>query len=65
MYEHGASGKTVIAPSEELDVELELACFIGSPSVQFKRVSVTEAEDYIFGLVILNDWSSMYLPVST
>jgi len=58
VYESGNSGKTTLAASEELDVELELACFIGTTTTQFKRVSVTEAEDHIFGLVILNDWST-------
>lgn len=55
---HDPSGKAYIGLSAELDVEIELACFIGTPSAQFSRVPIEEAEDHIFGLVMLNDWST-------
>ena len=42
----------------ELDVEVEMAAIVGLPSEQFKRIPITEAEDHIFGIVLLNDWSS-------
>ena len=38
-----------------LDYELELACVIGKEG---KNISADEAEDYIFGYTILNDWSA-------
>ncbi|PLS05395.1 fumarylacetoacetate hydrolase family protein [Neobacillus cucumis] len=38
-----------------LDYELELACIIGK---QGKNIKADEAEDYIFGYTILNDWSA-------
>ncbi|KAI2794465.1 Fumarylacetoacetase [Penicillium oxalicum] len=41
-----------------LDIELELACFISKPNDLGKPVSVEEAEDHIFGLVLMNDWSA-------
>jgi fumarylacetoacetase len=41
----------------ELDVEIELACFVSVPSDHFKRIPISEAEDHILGAVVLNDWS--------
>jgi 2-keto-4-pentenoate hydratase/2-oxohepta-3-ene-1,7-dioic acid hydratase in catechol pathway len=38
-----------------LDYELEVACVIGKAGTNIKAV---EAEDYIFGYCILNDWSA-------
>lgn len=38
-----------------LDYELELACVIGKEG---KNIKANEAEDYIFGYTILNDWSA-------
>jgi 2-keto-4-pentenoate hydratase/2-oxohepta-3-ene-1,7-dioic acid hydratase in catechol pathway len=38
-----------------LDYELEVACIIGK---QGRNITAEEAEDYIFGYCILNDWSA-------
>ncbi len=38
-----------------LDYELELACVIGKEG---KNIKASEAEEYIFGYTILNDWSA-------
>ncbi|MBM7587832.1 fumarylacetoacetate (FAA) hydrolase [Bacillus pakistanensis] len=38
-----------------LDYELEIACVIGKEG---KNISREEAEDYIFGYCIMNDWSA-------
>lgn len=38
-----------------LDYELEIACIIGK---QGRNISADEADDYIFGYCILNDWSA-------
>lgn len=48
----------VFAPSERLDFELELAAVVGTDSTMGERVGVDEAEDMIFGYVLLNDWSA-------
>lgn len=40
---------------EWLDYELEIACIIGREG---KNISREEAEDYIFGYCIMNDWSA-------
>ncbi|OCA90654.1 fumarylacetoacetase [Bacillus sp. FJAT-27225] len=41
--------------STKLDYELEIACVIGKSG---KNIQVGEADDYIFGYCILNDWSA-------
>jgi 2-keto-4-pentenoate hydratase/2-oxohepta-3-ene-1,7-dioic acid hydratase in catechol pathway len=38
-----------------LDFELEIACIIGK---QGRNITAAEAEDFIFGYCILNDWSA-------
>lgn len=42
-------------PTQRLDFELEMGFFTGSGPGE---IPVTEAEDYIFGLVLVNDWSA-------
>ncbi|QDA62186.1 fumarylacetoacetase [Hymenobacter jejuensis] len=45
-------------PSQQLDFELEVA-FIGGRATQLGHaVPIQQAEDYIFGLVLFNDWSA-------
>ncbi|KAK8054563.1 hypothetical protein PG994_009630 [Apiospora phragmitis] len=46
------------APCRRLDFELELGCFISKPNEQGTPVGIGEAEDHIFGYVLLNDWSA-------
>ena len=46
------------APCSRLDYELEMAFFIGKGSELGKAVPVSEAENHIFGLVLMNDWSA-------
>jgi fumarylacetoacetase len=42
-----------------LDFELEMAFFVGGPeNAPGTQISMAEAEDRIFGLVLLNDWSA-------
>jgi len=54
----GNAQAPVLAPSERLDMELELGVFIGQPSAAGTPVSMTNAEDHIFGLTLFNDWSA-------
>ena len=51
------SGEEVKRPSKcvRLDYELELACIIGKEG---RNIKADEAEEYIFGYTILNDWSA-------
>lgn len=48
----------VFGPSRRLDFELEMGFVIGKDSELGQRVSTEEAEDYIFGLALFNDWSA-------
>lgn len=44
-----------------MDFELEMAAFVGGPPTRLgQRVTAKEAEDHIFGLVLMNDWSGNY-----
>lgn len=48
----------VTEPSRKLDIELELGCFIAKPNDIGEAVNVKDAEEHIFGYVLLNDWSA-------
>jgi fumarylacetoacetase len=45
-------------PSARLDVELELAFVVGTPTTLGEPVSVGEAMEHVFGALLLNDWSA-------
>jgi fumarylacetoacetase len=53
----GAAAPTV-GPSQRLDYELEMGIFIGGGNVLGEPIAMAEAEDHIFGLCLLNDWSA-------
>jgi len=48
----------VYGPSIRLDIEAELGFVVGGPTTLGSRVSVDEAGDHLFGVVLLNDWSA-------
>ncbi len=54
----GDDGIPNFGPTKLLDFELEMAFITTDTNDLGKRVSVDEAEDYIFGLVLFNDWSA-------
>jgi fumarylacetoacetase len=45
-------------PCRRLDIELELGMFISRENGLGKPVSIKEADEYIFGYVLMNDWSA-------
>lgn len=45
-------------PSQRLDFELEMGMFVGPGNAQGIRISIDQAEEHIFGVCILNDWSA-------
>ena len=45
-------------PTQKLDFELEMAFVIGKDTTLGQPISVADAEDYIFGLLLFNDWSA-------
>lgn len=46
------------SPCKRLDIELELAAFVCKPNELGKPVPIDQAEDHVFGLVLMNDWSA-------
>ncbi|KAF7561857.1 hypothetical protein G7046_g2286 [Stylonectria norvegica] len=48
----------VLTPCERLDLELEMGMFICRENPLGTPVSVEQAEDHIFGYVLMNDWSA-------
>lgn len=48
----------VFQPSGQLDFELEMGFIIGKNSELGRAIPVKKAADYIFGLVLFNDWSA-------
>jgi fumarylacetoacetase len=48
----------VFGPCKSLDFELEVAFVIGKPTALGESVSTADADDYIFGLALFNDWSA-------
>ncbi|MFT5436456.1 MAG: fumarylacetoacetase [Ulvibacter sp.] len=54
----GEDGVPGFGPSKLLDFELEMAFITTDANQLGKRISVEDAKDYIFGLVLFNDWSA-------
>lgn len=53
------SDTPVFGPSVRLDIEAELGFVVGGPRTALgSRVSVDEADEHLFGVVLLNDWSA-------
>ncbi|MBX7044503.1 MAG: fumarylacetoacetase [Ignavibacteria bacterium] len=48
----------VFGASKLMDFELEMGFFIGKGNELGTSISVEEAEEHIFGMVIVNDWSA-------
>jgi fumarylacetoacetase len=51
-------GIPTVGPSTRLDYELELGIFIGSGNALGAPIALADAENHIFGLCLLNDWSA-------
>lgn len=50
-------------PSKRLDFELEMAFITGKQNGLGNAITASEAEDYIFGFVLFNDWSARDIQV--
>jgi fumarylacetoacetase len=48
----------VFGPSRSIDFELETAFITTDANIMGENIPVHEAEDYIFGMVLLNDWTA-------
>jgi len=47
-----------LGATRRLDFELELALCMGQPNALGEPIAIAQAEDHIFGLALLNDWSA-------
>ena len=45
-------------PTRRLDYELELGIFVAMPNTLGDPVAIERAEDHVFGLVLLDDWTA-------
>ena len=52
------SDQPVFGPTKLLDFELEVAFIVGKPTELGQSVTTSDADDYIFGLTLFNDWSA-------
>jgi fumarylacetoacetase len=48
----------IFGPTRALDFELEMGFFVGPGNELGRPISIAEAADHIFGLVLVNDWSA-------
>ena len=48
----------VFAPSRQLDYESELGVFIGAGNALGEPIPIGQAEDHMFGVCLVNDWSA-------
>ena len=52
------AAQPVFGPSQRLDIELELGIFIGTGNALGEPVAMAQAEEHVFGICLLNDWSA-------
>ena len=45
-------------PTKTLDYELELALYVGQPSLLGTPIPISQADHHLFGVSLLNDWSA-------
>lgn len=53
-----ASASPAFGPSKRLDYELEVGCFVAGRNALGETLPIADADDRIFGLCLLNDWSA-------
>lgn len=52
------SDTPAFGPCRQLDYELELAAFVGPGNALGTPIPISRAEEYVFGVSLLNDWSA-------
>ena len=58
QFQTAVDAPPVFAPCRRLDYELELGAFIAEGNALGAPVSMAQAEERVFGLCLLNDWSA-------
>ncbi|MES3015174.1 MAG: fumarylacetoacetase [Pseudomonadota bacterium] len=54
----GEAPTPVFGPSQRIDYELELGLFVGPGNALGDSISIEAAENHLFGVCLLNDWSA-------
>ncbi|MDQ0341024.1 fumarylacetoacetase [Caldalkalibacillus uzonensis] len=52
------ASQPIFGPSQQLDFELEIGWFVGPGNKLGEPITIAQAEQQIFGLVLVNDWSA-------
>ncbi|MGA9060050.1 MAG: fumarylacetoacetase [Terracidiphilus sp.] len=52
------AAEPVFGPARSLDYELEVGMFVGAGNPLGESIPIAEAEQHIFGLCLVNDWSA-------
>jgi fumarylacetoacetase len=50
--------RPIVAPSRSLDYELEVGAFVARGNPQGEPVPLARAEEHLFGICLVNDWSA-------
>ncbi|AFK04769.1 fumarylacetoacetase [Emticicia oligotrophica DSM 17448] len=58
QFKPADSASPIYGYTKELDFELEIGAIIGRNSQQGEQIKVADAENYVFGFVLFNDWSA-------
>ena len=53
-----SAGEPIFGPAKSLDYELEVGVFVGPGNALGRNIPIAEAEQHIFGLCLVNDWSA-------
>jgi len=54
----GTADAPVLGPSQRVDYELELGILIGPGNLRGEPITMEQAEEHLFGVCLLNDWSA-------
>ncbi|SDD92930.1 fumarylacetoacetate hydrolase family protein [Glycomyces harbinensis] len=57
-HRRGEDGQPLFGPTRALDIEAEVGFLIGGESALGQPISPDAFEDYVFGAVLLNDWTA-------
>jgi fumarylacetoacetase len=58
QYKPEGADAPVFGPTRSLDFELEVAAVVGPGNRLGEPIPIDQAEEHVFGLVLLNDWSA-------
>ncbi|KAI9740351.1 MAG: hypothetical protein M1834_004930 [Cirrosporium novae-zelandiae] len=47
-----------LLPCKKLDIELEMGAFVSTGNRMGEPIPISKAEEHVFGLVLMNDWSA-------